>query len=85
MPWLAITGAVTPFALMNDTAGRVAVVLDAPMLRQERLNFHPLVNTMTTTIAREDLVKFLEATGHRPRILAVSGSESGGPATEPRY
>ena|SRR5437868_4946124 len=80
-------GAVTPFALMNDTAGRVAAVLDAPMLREERLNFHPLVNTMTTTIARDDLVKFLEATGHPPRIVAVSGPEpaaSGAPAAGPR-
>ena len=77
-------GAVTPFALMNDTAGRVAVVLDAPMMRQENLNFHPLVNTMTTTISRDGLVKFLEATGHPPRILAVSGAEPAGPAAEPR-
>jgi len=75
-------GAVTPFALMNDTAGRVAVVLDAPMMRQENLNFHPLVNT--TTISRDGLVKFLEATGHPPRILAVSGAEPAGPAAEPR-
>ncbi len=73
-------GAVTPFALMNDTAGRIAVVLDAPMMREKTLNFHPLVNTMTTTIARDDLVKFLEATGHKPRILAVSGPEPAGPA-----
>ncbi|HEX9323798.1 MAG TPA: YbaK/EbsC family protein [Xanthobacteraceae bacterium] len=73
-------GAVTPFALMNDTAGRIAVVLDAPMMREKTLNFHPLVNTMTTTIARDDLVKFLEATGHKPRILAVSGPERAGPA-----
>src|SRR5438034_6529377 len=71
-------GAVTPFALMNDTAGRVAVVLDAPMLRQENLNFHPLVNTMTTTISRVGLVKFLEATGHSPQILGVSGAEPAG-------
>jgi Ala-tRNA(Pro) deacylase len=77
-------GAVTPFALVNDTAGRVAVVLDAPMMRQERLNFHPLVNTMTTTIFRDDLVKFLKATGHPPRILAVSGSEPPAPAAGPR-
>jgi len=77
-------GAVTPFALINDTAGRVAVVLDAPMMRQETLNFHPLVNTMTTTISRDGLVKFLEATGHSPRILAVSGAEPAGPAAEPR-
>jgi Ala-tRNA(Pro) deacylase len=73
-------GAVTPFALMNDTTGRVAVALDAPMLRQERLNFHPLVNTMTTTISRDALVKFLEATGHPPRILAVSGPAPPGEA-----
>ena len=37
------------------------------------LNFHPLVNTMTTAIASEDLMKFLRATGHEPRIEAVSG------------
>jgi Ala-tRNA(Pro) deacylase len=36
------------------------------------LNFHPLQNTGTTTISRDGLVKFLEATGHRPRIEAVS-------------
>jgi Ala-tRNA(Pro) deacylase len=58
---------------MNDTAGRVAVVLDAAMMAHDVLNFHPLRNTATTTIARDDLVKFLEATGHRPRIEAVSG------------
>jgi Ala-tRNA(Pro) deacylase len=65
-------GSVTPFAAINDTAGRVTVVLDAAMMAHEALNFHPLVNTGTTTISREGLVKFLEATGHRPRIEAVS-------------
>jgi Ala-tRNA(Pro) deacylase len=48
------------------------------MMRQENLNFHPLVNTMTTTISRDGLVKFLETTGHPPRILAVSGAEPAG-------
>jgi Ala-tRNA(Pro) deacylase len=67
-------GAVTPFAAMNDIDRRVRVVLDAAMMRQETLNYHPLVNTMTTSIARADLVRFLEATGHRPRIVAVAGS-----------
>ena len=37
------------------------------------INAHPLVNTMTTSIARDDLVKFLESTGHPPRIVAVTG------------
>jgi Ala-tRNA(Pro) deacylase len=70
-------GAVTPFAAMNDTEQRVSVVLDATMMRHETLNYHPLVNTMTTSIARRDLVRFLEATGHRPQIVAVAVSSDG--------
>ena len=66
-------GSVTPFAAINDRDLRVTVVLDAAMMAHPVLNFHPLTNTGTTTIAREGLVRFLEATGHRPRIEAVSG------------
>jgi Ala-tRNA(Pro) deacylase len=65
-------GSVTPFAAINDTTGRVTIVLDAAMMAAPVLNFHPLSNTGTTTISREDLLKFLEATGHRPRIEPVS-------------
>ena len=65
-------GAVTPFAVVNDVGARVAVVLDAAMMEQPTLNYHPLDNTMTTSIARDDLVKFLAATGHPPRIVAVA-------------
>ena len=67
-------GAVTPFAAVNDIAGRVTVILDAAMMAHAVLNFHPLVNSKTTTISREDLVKFLGATGHPPRIEAVAGA-----------
>ena len=67
-------GSVTPFAAINDKEGRVTVVLDAAMMHEPKLNFHPLVNTGTTTISREGLLKFLEATGHRPRIEPVSGA-----------
>jgi Ala-tRNA(Pro) deacylase len=65
-------GAVTPFAALNDAARRVTVVLDAAIMAHDRLNFHPLRNTMTTTIARDDLVRFLTETGHPPRIEPVS-------------
>ncbi|HEY6256389.1 MAG TPA: prolyl-tRNA synthetase associated domain-containing protein [Xanthobacteraceae bacterium] len=65
-------GAVTPFAVLNDTQARVAVVLDAAMMAHATLNCHPLRNTMTTSIARDDLVRFLTATGHPPRILPVA-------------
>lgn len=66
-------GSVTPFAAINDMDGRLTVVLDAAMMVHETLNFHPLANTMTTAVSRDDLVKFLEATGHPPRVEKVSG------------
>jgi Ala-tRNA(Pro) deacylase len=66
-------GSVTPFAVINDTGRRVTVVLDAAMMAFELLNFHPLINTGTTSVAREGLLKFLEATGHRPRIEVLNG------------
>ena len=72
-------GAVTPFGAINDTEGRVTVVLDAAMMKHEILNYHPLVNTMTTSIRRDDLVKFLKSTGHMPRIERLSGSASNMP------
>jgi len=71
-------GAVTPFGAINDTQGRVTIVLDTPMMEHETLNYHPLVNTMTTSIKRGDLLKFLRSTGHVPRIERVSGRPLGG-------
>ena len=53
---------------------RVTVILDEPMMRHALLNYHPLENTATTAIRRDDLVRFIEATGHTPRILAVSAA-----------
>ena len=72
-------GAVTPFGVINDTGARVTVVLDAAMMAHATLNYHPLVNTMTTSIGRDDLVTFLRATGHEPRIVALEGG-AGAPA-----
>jgi Ala-tRNA(Pro) deacylase len=65
-------GSVTPFAAINDTGRRVKVALDAAMMRHELLNYHPLRNDMTTSIARDDLVRFLTATGHPPAIVAIA-------------
>lgn len=64
-----IPGAVSPFALINDTRVEVEVILDKAMLEHRPLNYHPLVNTTTIAVAPEDLVRFVEACGHRPRVL----------------
>ena len=76
-------GSVTPFAVMNDEAGRVAVVLDAHLMAYPRVNFHPLVNSMTTGVAWDDLVRFLRATGHEPRILVLPQPGAGEGAGSP--
>lgn len=64
-----IPGAVTPLALVNDTDHLVTAVVSRRLLRQDPLNFHPLVNDRTTTISAHDLGRFLHATGHDPIIL----------------
>lgn len=69
-------GSVTPFALINDEARRVRPVWDSKMLDLPLLNFHPLVNTMTTAITPADLRRFAAATGHEPIVLDLDATLS---------
>ena len=62
-------GSVTALALINDAGARVSVVLDARLMAHDTVNCHPLTNTATTNIARDDLLRFIRSTGHEPRIL----------------
>lgn len=64
-------GSVTAFAVMNDRANRVSVIVDAALLEHESANCHPLENTATTNIARDDLLRFIRATGHDPRVVRL--------------
>jgi len=63
-------GSVNPFTVMNDHNNRVTVVLDEELARGGTVNFHPMRNDRTTAISSHALIRFLEATGHRP-ILAT--------------
>lgn len=64
-----LPGAVTPFAVINDTAGAVTMVLDKGVLAHDPVNAHPLRNDRTTAIAPEGLMRFLEAEAHAPLML----------------
>ncbi|SNY90587.1 Ala-tRNA(Pro) hydrolase [Cohaesibacter sp. ES.047] len=69
-------GSVTPFGLINDRdKGAVQLVLDANLMTHDLLNFHPLENTATTAIAKDDLLAFFKATGHEPTILRLEKEE----------
>lgn len=70
-------GSVTPFSLINDRkTHKVQLVLDHNLMQCDLLNFHPLENTATSAIAKEDLLKFFDATGHEPTILELEKPQS---------
>lgn len=67
-------GSVTAFAVVNDVQQRVNVVVDAALMKHETINCHPLENTATTNIARNDLLLFFRACGHEPRIVMLGAN-----------
>ncbi len=74
MQYLGVApGAVTPFGLINDKQAAVQVVIDEALLAHDPINVHPLTNDRTTAIAPRDLLAFIEACGHKPRILDLAG------------
>jgi len=69
---LAITpGSVSLLALFNDTAHAVEFVIDRRLWEAPAVHAHPLVNTATMVIPHASLERFLDATGHAPRILDI--------------
>lgn len=65
-------GSVTALGAINDTARQVTFILDADLMENETINCHPLRNTATTSIGRDDLLRFIRATGHEPLVLKVT-------------
>ena len=66
-------GSVTALALANDATRSVDLVIDADVWSMERWRCHPLVNTATLVIARNDLERFFASTGHKPAVVQVPG------------
>lgn len=66
-------GSVTAFALMNDTDVRVRFFVDAELMKLDPINFHPMINTGTTAISREDFKRFVLSTEHDFEVVDFSG------------
>ena len=62
-------GAVSPLALINDAEGQVSFVLDQSILDHDIMHFHPLDNSLTTTLKRQDFLDFLERINHAPQVV----------------
>jgi Ala-tRNA(Pro) deacylase len=62
-------GSVTPFALMNPSSAGITVVVDDRLMNSAEVNCHPRENTATTRLKTKDLLRFIRACGHTPRVM----------------
>ena len=79
MTYLGVTpGSVTPFSIINDQDHKVRLILDKDMMESDVVNYHPLINTMTVSLAPKDLSIFLEKAGHLPQIIDLTAATIAG-------
>jgi Ala-tRNA(Pro) deacylase len=70
--YLGVTpGSVTILALMNDPDRQVELVIDREVWSGAPVRCHPLINTSTFVLERDQLQRFLDLTGHVPQIVDV--------------
>lgn len=63
-------GAVSIMGLMNDTEGKVQLLIDKPVIESETLGCHPCVSTSSLKMKTKDVLeKFLPAVNHIPIIV----------------
>ena len=69
-------GAVSIMGLMNDTANRVQLLIDKPVMESEYIGCHPCVSTSSLKLETEDVLnKFLPAVNHKPIIVELPRGE----------
>ncbi|XP_062146720.1 uncharacterized protein LOC133854498 [Alnus glutinosa] len=67
-------GCVTPFALVNDSARHVSLLLDQGFKGQGRCLFHPLSNDMTISLNACELDKFLRSIGRDSSYVDIEAN-----------
>ena len=68
-------GSVSALELLFDTDGQVQLVIDRSLLTDEYVCAHPGMSTSTLRLTREDLLKFVQSTGHEPIIVDLPVEE----------
>ncbi|MFQ5799996.1 MAG: prolyl-tRNA synthetase associated domain-containing protein [Bacteroidota bacterium] len=66
-------GAVTILGVVNDLDKEVEVLVDEDLWGSKAFRCHPLINTSTLVISRENMERFLSITGHKVRVLDIPG------------
>ena len=72
-------GAISPLALMLEEAKDVRLLMDERLKGEERLVFHPCVNTYSLAVSGRDFFeKFLPAAGHTVTWVSISSEQDTG-------
>ena len=61
-----IPGSVSALELLFDTEGKVKLVIDRELCKDEYVCGHPGISTSTLKLKREELLRFVRSTGHEP-------------------
>ncbi len=61
-----IPGSVSALELLFDREGAVQLVIDRALLADEFISGHPGISTSTLRLHREDLLRYVQSTGHSP-------------------
>ena len=77
-------GAVSPLAVMNDTAGDVKLVLDKELMAAAKLGVHPMRNDATVTITPADLTKFVAHFKHEPIVVDFGSAPAAAAPAPPK-
>jgi Ala-tRNA(Pro) deacylase len=64
-------GSVSVLGLVNDPLHQVQCVIEQTLWGAEAIQAHPLINTATMIVPHLALERFLAATGHVPRVIAL--------------
>ena len=65
-------GSLSVLGLMNDSGGRVRLLIDSDLLAGESIGVHPCINTSSLRIRTADLMeKLIPAMGHAPTMVQL--------------
>ncbi|KAL9234666.1 hypothetical protein vseg_009512 [Gypsophila vaccaria] len=67
-------GCVTPFALVNESARHVSLLLDQGLRSQNRILFHPLSNDASLALSTVGLDKFLNSIGRNSAYVDLEAN-----------
>ena len=69
-------GSVSIMGLMNDTEGKVQLLIDEDVMKDPYFGCHPCINTSSLKIRTSDLIaKIIPALKHAPKMVKLPGAE----------